>query len=393
MARAEAELRRRDHRRRRSWPGHRVLPGDAPRHHQRCGHRGRLHRLRQLRPQHHDHPRQLRHPRIDPLLQPQCRALPDPGRRDRLLDHAREQGPHLDGPHRDGHARRTLESAAQQRMRGRDAVGRSDGDQAALPADRPHRRRPLPRARRVVSRARVHRPPRSRRVGIRAGRDAARRARAAGNACHRAVTRRRAGRRREDRQGRYRRRHGDERRRRRRVDHGRSCRPSPTGAHAPAAGLRHQRLRAGPRTHRVVDGSALLRVANGARSDADRPRVRTRVELLASVLVPVLAVVLVEDGLPLAVRAQPQDPPPMDRSLRHLRRLLSDHGLHRRRRIRDHHRLGNVGIQGHSCRRRADGRADRDGPHPRPHRPVRALDDSLPTTRWPTKVQRGRARC
>ena len=34
-----------------------------------------LHRLGQLRPQHHDHPCQLRHPRIDPLLPAQPRAL------------------------------------------------------------------------------------------------------------------------------------------------------------------------------------------------------------------------------------------------------------------------------------------------------------------------------
>ena len=63
---------------------------------------------------------------------------------------------------------------------------------------------------------------------------------------------------------------------------------------------------------------------------------------------------------PPPVRAQPQDPPPVDRAVRHLRRLLADHGVHRGRRVRHHHRLGNLGVQGDPGRRRADGRADRN---------------------------------
>ena len=78
-------------------------------------------------------------------------------------------------------------------------AGRSDRDQAAVPADRPHRRRPLPGARRVVPRARLDRPPRPCRVGLRAGRDAARRPRAARHERHRTAPRRRSCRRREDR--------------------------------------------------------------------------------------------------------------------------------------------------------------------------------------------------
>ncbi len=187
MARAEVELRRRDHRRWRPWPGHGVLPGHAPRHHQRRGRRSRLHRLRQLRAQHHDHPRQLRHPRIDPLLQPQRRALPQPGSRDRLLDHARQQGPDLDGPHRVGHARRTVTSTTQQRLRCADRARRPDGDQTVVPADRPQRRRSLPRAGRLVPRARLDRPPRPCGVGLRPGSHAARRSRAAGHRRHRAA--------------------------------------------------------------------------------------------------------------------------------------------------------------------------------------------------------------
>ena len=154
---------------------------------------------------------------------------------------------------------------------------------------------------------------------------------------------------------------------------------APAGPHSSVAGVRHQRLRAGPRPDRVVDRSAVLRLANGAWADADRSRVRARVELLAPVVVPVPAVVLVEDGVPPAVRPQPQDPPPVDGAMRHLRRLLADHGLHRRRRLRHHHRLGNLGFQGHSGRRRADGGADRHRAHARPHRAVR----SLPVCRRP----------
>ena len=186
MARAEVELRRRDHRRRRPRSGDCVLPGDSPRHHQRRSGRGRLHRLRQLRAQHHDHPCQLRHPRVDPLLQPQRRPVPQPGSRDRLLDHARQQGPDLDGPHRVGHARRTVAGSAQQRLRSRDRADRPDGDQAAVPPDRPHRRWALPGARRVVPRARFDGAARPCGVGLRPRGDATRGARAAGHRRHRA---------------------------------------------------------------------------------------------------------------------------------------------------------------------------------------------------------------
>ena len=48
--------------------------------------------------------------------------------------------------------------------------------------------------------------------------------------------------------------------------------------------------------------------------------------------------------------------------LRHLGRLQPDHGLHRRRRLPHHDRLGDVGLQGHPGRRRGDGRADRHRP-------------------------------
>ena len=80
---AEVGLRRRDHRRRRARPVDRLLPRDPPRHHERRRPRGRLHRVGQHRPQHDDHPRQLRHPRGDPLLPALARAVPGPRGGDR----------------------------------------------------------------------------------------------------------------------------------------------------------------------------------------------------------------------------------------------------------------------------------------------------------------------
>ena len=67
----EVVLRRRHHRGRRARPVHRLLPRDAPRDHERGRPRGGLHRIRQHRPEHDDHPRQLRHPAGGPLLQAQ----------------------------------------------------------------------------------------------------------------------------------------------------------------------------------------------------------------------------------------------------------------------------------------------------------------------------------
>ena len=49
----------------------------------------------------------------------------------------------------------------------------------------------------------------------------------------------------------------------------------------------------------------------------------------------------------------------MDRDLRHLAGLLADHGSDRGRRPVGHHRLGDVGFQGHPGRRRGHGRAHR----------------------------------
>ena len=61
---------------------------------------------------------------------------------------------------------------------------------------------------------------------------------------------------------------------------------------------------------------------------------------------------LQDHGAP-AVPALDADPPDVGRALRHLGRLQPDHGRDRRRRLPDHDRLGDVGLQGDPGRRRA----------------------------------------
>ncbi len=73
-----------------------------------------------------------------------------------------------------------------------------------------------------------------------------------------------------------------------------------------------------------------------------------------------------------AVPARPAHPAVMGRDLRHLRRLLADHGRHGRRRLPGHDGLGDVGLQGDPGRWRGDGRADRHGPAVAVHRTVHA---------------------
>ena len=250
---------------------------------------------RQLGPQHHDHPRQLRHPRVDPLLPAQRRALP------RLEDetgcwimHDTRGSSGWPTPRRACAA--SARGAVEQGVRRRDDADRPGGGQAALPADRPLRRRPLPGAG-----ASYHLP--------------------GSTARHDRVVWAYA-------QGAMRRgvhvlqntpvigllRDGD-----RVIGVQTSPATSPPASVMSAVGgnvstiaahagvrlpIRTHPLQAfvtngyaqGARPHRVSTGAALLRLADRARADADRARVRTRVELLAAVVVPVPAVVLAEDG-------------------------------------------------------------------------------------------------
>ena len=120
---AEVGLRRRHRRWRRARPVDRLLPRDAPRHHQRGRPRGRLHRVGQHRPQHDDHPRQLRHPRGDPLLPALARDVPGARGRDRRRDPPPDQGHLLGRPHRDGDAHRARPRADEHRLRRQDVHG------------------------------------------------------------------------------------------------------------------------------------------------------------------------------------------------------------------------------------------------------------------------------
>ena len=105
-----------------------------------------------------------------------------------------------------------------------------------------------------------------------------------------------------DRDRRHRRRRRAQRRRRQRHDDRRLRRRAPAGPHPPAAGVRHQRVRAGPRPDRQRHRTALLRVADGTRPDADRRRVRSAAELLAAVVVQ-LPAELRGEGQPTCCRS------------------------------------------------------------------------------------------
>ncbi len=83
----EAPIRRGDHRRRRARSRHRLPPRRRIRHHQRRGAGEGLDRLRQRRPQHHDHPLQLPAARQYRLLRAVDEAVGDDGARPQLQHH------------------------------------------------------------------------------------------------------------------------------------------------------------------------------------------------------------------------------------------------------------------------------------------------------------------
>ena len=127
---------------------------------------------RQHRPQHDDHPRELRHPRVDPLLPALARALPGARGRDRRRDPPPDQGHRLARPHRDGDADRAGARRDEPGLRRADVHAHAGRAQGADPAARPDRRRPLPGARRLASRRGRDRAPRPGRVGVRQRRGA-----------------------------------------------------------------------------------------------------------------------------------------------------------------------------------------------------------------------------
>ena len=191
-------------------------------------------------------------------------------------DHAPDQGHLLGRPHGDGDAHRAGALPDEHGLRREDVHGHAAAELKELcPAGRPDRRRPLPGARRLASRRGRDGPPRPGRVGVRRRARRPRRPRRPAHPGDRAPPRRRAGRR------------GPDGRRHRsrpasccravggRVtrDGGPRRRPA-AGPHPPAPRVRHQRLRAGLRAHLRQHGARLLRVADRARPDAHRRRVR-----------------------------------------------------------------------------------------------------------------------
>ena len=118
--RAQAGVRRRDHRRRRARPLDRVLPRDPPRHHQRRRPRGRLHRARAT-------PGGTRRSSGPTTASPRrsaststARAVPGARGRDRRGDPPPDQGHRVAGPHRDGDAHRARPLRDEPGLRRRD---------------------------------------------------------------------------------------------------------------------------------------------------------------------------------------------------------------------------------------------------------------------------------
>ena len=106
----------------------RLLPRDPPRHHERRGPRGRLHRVGQHRAQHDDHPRQLRHPRGGPLLPPQPGAVRGARGRDRRGRSSTRRGASCGCAHTEMALRtERARCAAQPGLRGRDGDDRRPG--------------------------------------------------------------------------------------------------------------------------------------------------------------------------------------------------------------------------------------------------------------------------
>ena len=147
----------------------------------------------------------------------------------------------------------------------------------------------------------------------------------------------------------------------------------PAGPDAPAPRVRHERLRAGPRQDRRLDRARLLRLADRARPDADRRRVRQPAVVRADLVVRRAPELRLQDHEPAAVPARrcgscgrgPGSATSRPTSARSWARPASPGFL-------DHDRLGDVGVQGDPGRRRGDGRADRDRPDAGAHRAVLA---------------------
>ena len=246
--------------------------------------------------------------------------------RDRRRDPPPDQGHLLGRPYRDGDAHRARARPDEHRVRRQDLHGHPGRAQGARPAGRPDRRRSLPGPRRLASRRGCDRAARPRRLGIRRRRVAARRPRPPAHAGDRPAPRRRPRRRRRDATRPHRR--GRRPLGGRWPDHadGRPRRRPPADPDASAPRVRDQRLRPGVRADPGQHGAVLLRLADRARPDAHRRRVRLAAVVLAPVVVRGAAFVLVQDDPAAAVPARPAHPADVGRDLRHLGGLLADHG-------------------------------------------------------------------
>ena len=328
--RAEAVLRRRHHRRRRSRPVHRVLPGDAPRHHERRRPGARATSARAT-------------PAATPRSSAPTTACPKPSASTSTAwscTSSSRTRPAADIMHATkgqlwlAHSV-TAARTEQTRALLNTACGahttyvEPGGDRPHLPADRPARRRSLPGARRLVPRRRAPPPATTAWCGR------TRRARC-GGASHVLQGTEVTGLLRdgdrvtgvETSTGPDRRRHRAERGRRPRHPGGRVGRRAAARPHPHPAGLRHQRLRPGARPDRQLERSASSTSPQTARgqmligAEFDRqPSYSQRHD------VPVPAGVRPQGHHRPAVPGPPAGPAPVGRRVRRVARLLAHHGL------------------------------------------------------------------
>ena len=163
----KSSLRRRHRRRRRARPGHRLLPGQEPRHDQHRRPGEGLAGRRQHGPQHHDHPLQLPLGRERGDLRARPEAVGDAARGARLRLPVQPARRHEPRPHPGGRPRERAPRRGEPAQRRRRRVAGPGAGQGTLPDPQHQRQHPLPGHGRHLPAARRHRQARPRGLGVR----------------------------------------------------------------------------------------------------------------------------------------------------------------------------------------------------------------------------------